>query len=300
MRTGKFGLGEEDGRTCVRLGRSGQRPRAGIYYEEEPEGFPPLLEGRYFTPSEIEQDAPGALVGRSAGSYLVGGDVQVGQTFSFGGREWTVVGIVGDELPATGYAFAYGTDYVWIPLSAFHRVVNAQDEAKAQLYLKRTPSEEIETTLHQIAAKAVTKGDYDLYYANQRLQSSERYFTRLVEIGVGVVATLYGALNLFSLMSYWIARRRYELEVRRCIGATARDLVRMVFAEQTLLVGISYVIAAAVFIWVCPVIRNTGLKVVSSVEQIIAAGALDVLMLGITQFMAMRLWSRTTEQYLGR
>lgn len=274
---------------------------AGIYYAEGgAEGFPPLLAGRYFTPDEIRQNAAVALVGRTAGAHLVGSEVQVGQVFAYGGREWTIIGLIADELPVTGSPFAFGRNYVWVPLASFHSVARPQDESLAYLYLSRPPSNETEANLRRVTDEAVVRGQYDLRYANDSLQANERLVTRLLGIGVGAVVTLYAAFNLSSLMSYWVARRRYELKIRRYLGATTRDLARMILAEQAVLIAASYVAAVAVLLLAYPWITRTGLNVVLSVPQLAVAAALSILMLGASQLVARRLWLQPPQRSKGR
>ena len=57
----------------------------------------------------------------------------------------------------------------------------------------------------------------------------------------GVLALVLAALGLYSVMAYGVAQRQQELSVRLALGATARQLVRLVVSDgvRTVLVGVA-------------------------------------------------------------
>ena len=62
----------------------------------------------------------------------------------------------------------------------------------------------------------------------------------------GVLATLLSTLGLYGVMSYMVARRRNEIGVRVALGASARDVIRLVLTEAGRLVVVGLVIGAGV------------------------------------------------------
>jgi predicted permease len=61
----------------------------------------------------------------------------------------------------------------------------------------------------------------------------------------GMLATLLSTLGLYGVMSYMVARRRNEIGVRVALGASARDVIRLVLTEAGRLVVVGLVIGAA-------------------------------------------------------
>jgi predicted permease len=56
--------------------------------------------------------------------------------------------------------------------------------------------------------------------------------------GFGVLAGLLATLGLYGVIAYMVARRRGEIGVRMALGADRRQIIRLVFHEAVLLLGI--------------------------------------------------------------
>jgi ABC-type antimicrobial peptide transport system permease subunit len=65
----------------------------------------------------------------------------------------------------------------------------------------------------------------------------------------GGLAVLLAAVGLYGLLAYMVARRTSEIGVRMALGATDRDVMRMVSKSALGLVGAGLVVGAPIAIW---------------------------------------------------
>jgi ABC-type antimicrobial peptide transport system permease subunit len=79
-------------------------------------------------------------------------------------------------------------------------------------------------------------------------------------VAFGVLALCLAAIGLYSVIAYNVAQRTHELGVRRALGATAADVIRLVVADGLRLGGAGVVLGIAVAFgagrWVKPLLFN--------------------------------------------
>jgi ABC-type antimicrobial peptide transport system permease subunit len=78
----------------------------------------------------------------------------------------------------------------------------------------------------------------------ERLLVTERLMAWLSGF-FGVLAMLIASIGLYGVMSYLVTRRRVEIGVRMALGADPRTVIRMMFAECGVLLGIGIAIGVA-------------------------------------------------------
>jgi putative ABC transport system permease protein len=61
----------------------------------------------------------------------------------------------------------------------------------------------------------------------------------------GAIALFLAAIGLYAVMSFSVSRRAREVGIRMALGAQARDVIRMIFGQGVLQIGIGVVAGLA-------------------------------------------------------
>ena len=206
----------------------------------------PFVTGRDFERQD-ENRPPVAIVNRAMARYYFGDGTAIGRRLTFDGQtaEYEIVGVVGDAkyddlrvaAPRTVYLnalqeargrfskFALRTDL------APARVVD-QVRAVVRDVLKTVPVGQVTTLAQQVDASIV----------------QERLMAKLSG-AFGGLGALLAALGLYGLLAYTVARRTTEIGIRMALGATRRDVTRMVLNDALRLVCMGLVLGVPLAIW---------------------------------------------------
>ncbi len=190
----------------------------------------PLLTGRDFTPADGPQEPGVAILNRTAAERLFGGEDAVGQRLRLDGAGGSLVEVVGVAADARyDEATEDPPPFVYLPLA--QRSVLGRttllvrvdgDPAGALPTLKKLvtaidpqlPVFET-TTLEALAALRNDK---------------QRSVSGLLS-GFGGLGLVLAAVGLYGLMAQLVARRGRELGVRIALGATPRDVLRLILGD---------------------------------------------------------------------
>jgi putative ABC transport system permease protein len=202
----------------------------------------PLRRGRYLT----EQDREGAplvlLINEAAARKYWPGEEPIGQRATLNGKEYTVVGVVGDirhlgpERPVRQECY--------IPL--------AQDGVLGVTLVMRTAGD-------PLAVLPAVKSAIWSVNKDQRLSSDtvtlEGYMDRLIAQRrfnmallalFGVLGLVIAAVGIYGVMAYVVAQRTSEIGVRMALGATRANVVGMVLRRAALLIAAGLAIGSLV------------------------------------------------------
>jgi putative ABC transport system permease protein len=193
----------------------------------------PLRSGRFLE----EKDAPGAppvaVVNEAFTRAFLSGRESLGARFNLGGDTWwTVVGVVGDvrhqELTKT-------------PGPAFYLPMAQVGTPQLHVIVRGTPA----PTLAQVR-EAVRGVDPELPVpALERLdslveRSRQRHKLLLTLLSaLSGLALVLATLGIWGVVSYGVSQRTRELSIRRALGASEGNLMRMVVGSAGRLVGIA-------------------------------------------------------------
>ena len=198
----------------------------------------PLLEGRTFTESDTGTGPPVMIVSRSWARHYSADRPAIGRQLQGGGCTtcvpFTIVGVVGDVkyqgLRGNGEA-------MYVPA--------AQNvSGNSFLFVRTTPGlvnavDRVRTVLAAIDPGLALD---DAGRFEDRIAASvtpQRHWATLLG-GFAVAAIGLAAVGIFGMLSYLVAARRREIGVRVALGASRREVVRMVIAR-----GLTYAVPGA-------------------------------------------------------
>ncbi|MEO6237171.1 MAG: ABC transporter permease [Vicinamibacterales bacterium] len=206
----------------------------------------PLKSGRLFTPADRAGSQPVAIVNEAfARQYLTGTDPLGRRVREGGGGEWrTVVGVIAD-VKHSSLAEA-GRPEVSLPyaqlepgfMSAWSRgiyfVVRGRTSATALAPEIRARAARIDPgmSLNEMQTMAALASD---------AIAEPRFRTMLLGTFAGLAIAL-ASIGVFGVLSYFVTQRTREIGIRVALGASERDILRMIVGRGLGLAGVGLAI----------------------------------------------------------
>jgi hypothetical protein len=233
----------------------------------------PLVEGRKFS-REFSTDEKEAYVINEAAVRAMGMQDPVGKSMSWNRRPGKIVGVVKDfhlrslhhEMMPMGILIYRGYNYLCVKIRP-EGISGTLDSLQTTLG-KFRPGQ-------QIDFKFMNEWIDARYRAEERMGRIIRYFSAL--------AVFISCLGLLGLVSYTVEQRTKEIGIRKVLGASVLNVVRLITREYTILVAAANLIAwpAAYTImnrWLQGFAYRTGL----SLWIFLAAGGLSLALALLT------------------
>ena len=194
-----------------------------------------VVDGRAFS-KEFQSDQTGAFILNEKAAGIIGKEPLVGESFSFFGRTGKIIGIVknfhfdnfyNEIKPLVMLLAAPSSDnYLIIKISS--------DNISENLTF-------IEDTWNKIASFfpfefSFLDDEFNRQYkSEQRMGRLFNYFTFL--------SVFIASLGLFGLVSFMSSQRTKEIGIRRVVGASTADIVKILTKEFVILVAAANIIA---------------------------------------------------------
>ena len=185
----------------------------------------PLLAGRIFTDGD-HFDAPQVvIINETMARRFWANQNPIGQQIKSGAgprlRVATIVGVVGDVRPSL---------QLDVPPQIYVSYLQ-QSEPNATLLVKSAsgaviPIDAIKQAIRTVVAEQPVFGLQRLDDLIQRSTNTPRLMTRLLG-SFAILAVALALLGVYTVVSYLTARRTKEVALRRAIGATPQDVMRL-------------------------------------------------------------------------
>jgi predicted permease len=207
----------------------------------------PILRGRNFTADEAAAGAPVAVISEATARHFFRGRDPLGQTIRFGKNErqreqlrYAEVRVIGVARDAVNGWIGDGIDRTCIFLPHMPRsggVLLARVAGDVRMAKQR---------LDRALAEAVPGAVDEIHTMDDVLAAQTYPFRALywASAGVGGLALLLTLSGIYGVMSYVVTQRRKEIGIRMALGASARQIARLVLRQSVKLAGAGIVLGA--------------------------------------------------------
>jgi putative ABC transport system permease protein len=198
----------------------------------------PLTAGRNFTESDRDGAPRVVLVNKTfAAKFFKNGD-PIGKRIRLGGSRstapWsTVIGVVGDQF--SGDQEEPMQPAIYLPF--------AQARSSFVYIAARTSGAPMAATQGVREVVGSLNTDIPLYWVQSLEDATAQSLWFIRVFGTmfmifGFVALFLASVGLYAVMSFSVSRRTREVGIRMALGAQGRDVVRMIFGQGALQLGI--------------------------------------------------------------
>ena len=201
-----------------------------------------ITNGTSFTDADYEAHRRVALVGTTVAKDLAGGDGTsiVGETVTFNGVQYTVIGILGTK-GSTGPQDS--DDRVIAPAStvqdtlAGYGSLSSISVKAASATTVTAAQAEVESILDGRHGVTSADRDYSVFSASSILSaatSSSETLTILLGV-VAAISLLVGGIGVMNIMLVSVTERTREIGIRKAIGAGRGDIISQFLLEAAIL-----------------------------------------------------------------
>jgi predicted permease len=236
----------------------------------------PLLAGREFAERDGENAPLVALVNQTFARRFFQSENPIGQRFGDRGQEssgrYEIVGVVGDAK--------YGAVREQTRAMVFHPMLQEPARPSCVLHV-RTVAEPtrlapaIRREIQAIDSEALVSEVRTLPQILRKQLRQDRMFATLASFFAGLALVL-GAIGIYGIVAYRVARRTAEIGVRMALGAQRSDVLWLVMRETLVLLAAGAVIGVPAALAAARLIRSW-LFALDPFDPLTVAGASLVL-----------------------
>jgi len=231
-----------------------------------------LLQGRFFTASEVRGGDPVVVIEQRFADKLFGRLQPLGRFVRVGGRPFRVIGIY--QNPENIFQPPSQEIGAIVPFLAAQRFFHYDETNALWIVVKPRPGVTVSHAMDEVAVllrrlRGTRAGDpntFDLITQDQILDTFNKltFMFFLVMLVLSSVALLVGGIGVMAIMMVSVTSRTREIGVRKAMGATRRAILWQFLVEAAFLTFLGGVLGVCVGVTMSQTIQ-IALKVQTSV-----------------------------------
>ncbi len=244
-----------------------------------------LVQGRDFTAQDVAQSPPVAIVNEAFARRFWPGENPIGKRFNFTTGNWIEIVGVAQNGQYSSLA-AKNEPFIYLPLAQNY-------ESKVTLIARSAgdPHRLLATIRKEIHGldQNLTPYDARTMLEHMELPLAPARVAATALGGFGVLALLLAAIGVFGVMSNAVTQRTREIGIRIALGASSKEIIKLIVGHGALLVGIGVGIGLGVAALGTRLLARL-LFGVSALDPVTFAGV--TALLAVTAFLACYLPAR--------
>ncbi len=205
-----------------------------------------LLEGRWFTQSENDNNADVCLIGSSVVENYFPYGSPIGQTIEIGGREFRVIGILEkkEQMFGGGSANNDQSNTIYMPMGVAQRLKPNADDlfilAVAREGFLTEAKDQVQDILR--VRRKVKYGEPNNFAMETAASLVEQFQSitagvALAMVVISSVGLMIGGIGVMNIMLVSVTERTREIGIRKAIGAKQSDILLQFLIEAATLTG---------------------------------------------------------------
>ncbi len=202
----------------------------------------PIVEGRTFSDRDVDGRPAVAILNQSAARQLFGGRAAIGRVIRmFGAKVLTVVGVVRDAR----YASVLESGVPMVYLSAWQDLPTGGVSVVVRTSQPRAMVAPLRDTVQRVDPHVAL---YDARVVSEQVDAAlapQRFGTVLLSF-LAFIALTVAAVGIYSVVGCTLAERTSELGIRVALGASPRDVLRVVLRRTGAAIAAGTILGMAV------------------------------------------------------
>lgn len=200
-----------------------------------------LEAGRFITDPDVSNRSFVAILGQEAAQELFGSTSVVGESFSYRGFPFTVVGVLS---PIGSSMAGSGDNLIIIPFTVGERLF--QRKGISSVYVSAISADYVDQAEHSLtqfmdermvgASSSTTYRIYNQTSALETLSNATATLTLMLG-GIAAISLLVGGIGIMNIMLVSVSERTREIGIRKAIGAS-RSKILSQFLVEALVVSV--------------------------------------------------------------
>lgn len=246
------------GQKVLVTGKNGKTSSAinlnGTLPELEKSNTEVLVEGRWFTQTEVDFKKDVILIGDTVRESYFPYQSPIGQTLDIGGREFTVIGLLQkrEQLFGGGGGNNDQSNIIYMPIGAALRLKPWADDifilVVANEGMLEKAKDDVEALLRiRRQVKFGEKNNFAMETAASIIDQFRAIsaMTFLAMIVISMVGLMIGGIGVMNIMLVSVTERTREIGIRKAIGARQSDILLQFLIEAATLTGFGGLVGLA-------------------------------------------------------